>query len=438
MSTSVNETEKAGRFIMKKTGEGQNEYNQNTRNMDRRWLAVVMTVLCDAAAIWAAYFLALLTRFDFHYSSIPLIYLIPYRRFIPVLIPVSVVIFWLFKLYKGILRYASVTELVRVLEASLVSGVVHAAGITLLFGRMPLSYYLGGLLLQTTFLLAIRFAYRLFDYGRKQRKRNSETIDRVMLIGAGNAGQMLLKDMNLSPNPDKKVVCIIDDNLNKQGKYLEGVPIVGGRDDILRNVEKYHVNKIFLAIPSASAEDKRDILNICGETNCELKQLPGLYQLVSGQVTVSAMKDVSVEDLLGRAPIRADLEEVFQFINGKTVLVTGGGGSIGSELCRQIAAHSPKQLIIFDIYENNAYDIQMELRERYPNLNLTVLIGSVRDSGVFSRCSRPISRRSFTMRRRTSMFRSWRTARAKPLRTTRSAPIKRHTPPWRTAANVLC
>ncbi|MBQ1771757.1 MAG: polysaccharide biosynthesis protein [Clostridia bacterium] len=365
---------------MKKTGEGQNEYNQNTRNKDRRWLAVVMTVLCDAAAVWAAFFLALLTRFDFQYSSIPQHFLTPYRRFIPIMIPVAILIFWLFRLYKSMLRYVSVTELVRVLEASLVAGVVHAVGITLLYGRMPLSYYLGGLLLQTALLVTIRFAYRLFDYSRKSLKRNSETINRVMLIGAGNAGQMLLKDMNLSPNPENKVVCIIDDNLNKQGRYLEGVPIVGGRDDILKNVEKYHVNKIFLAIPSASAEDKRDILNICGETNCELKQLPGLYQLVSGQVTVSAMKDVSVEDLLGRTPIRADLDEVFRFINGKTVLVTGGGGSIGSELCRQIAAHSPKQLIIFDIYENNAYDIQMELRERYPNLNLTVLIGSVRDS----------------------------------------------------------
>ncbi len=201
-----------------------------------------------------------------------------------------------------------------------------------------------------------------------------------MLIGAGAAGRLILRDIRSAQETNDKVVCIIDDNPNKWNRYIDGVPIVGGRDDILKNVEKYHVSKIYLAIPSASAENKRDILNICNETGCELRQLPGMYQLVLGEVSVSAMKEVSVEDLLGREPIRADLQEVYAFVNGKTVLVTGGGGSIGSELCRQIAGHAPKQLIIFDVYENNAYDIQLELREKYPHLNLEVLIGSVRDS----------------------------------------------------------
>ena len=208
-----------------------------------------------------------------------------------------------------------------------------------------------------------------------------------MVIGAGNAGQAIIRDIHRSKEIKDKVYCVIDDDPNKWSRYIDGVPIVGGRDSILESVDKYRIQKIYLAIPSATAEQRRDILNICKETTCELKNLPGMYQVMNGDVTVSQMKKVSVEDLLGREPIKADMKEVFGFINGKTVLVTGGGGSIGSELCRQIAAHSPKQLIIFDIYENNAYDIQMELREKYPYLNLVTLIGSVRDSrrifGVF-------------------------------------------------------
>ena len=194
------------------------------------------------------------------------------------------------------------------------------------------------------------------------------------------AGQLLLKDITTSNVYKDKVVCIIDDNSNKWKRYIEGVPIIGGRESILEGVEKYKVTKIYFAIPSLPAEDRKEILGICNETGCELKALPSMYQLITGQLTVSAMKDVAIEDLLGRESIRADMKEVFDFINGKVVLVTGGGGSIGSELCRQVAAHDPKQLIIFDIYENNAYAIQLELKKKYPKLNLEVLIGSVRDS----------------------------------------------------------
>ena len=203
---------------------------------------------------------------------------------------------------------------------------------------------------------------------------------RVMLIGAGNAAQSILRDINRAREVRDKVVCIIDDNPNKWHRYMEGIPIVGGRDDILLAAEKYKVDEIYLAIPSATVQQRRDILNICNETGCKLKQLPGLYQLVTGEVAVSAMKEVSIEDLLGRDQIKTDMEEVFSFIHNKTVLVTGGGGSIGSELCRQIAGHSPKQLIIFDIYENNAYDIQLELKDKYPDIPVETLIGSVRDS----------------------------------------------------------
>ena len=257
---------------------------------------------------------------------------------------------------------------------------VHIVFITILFGRMPMTYYVWGGMLQFLLLILARFSYRFLLFERSRRKQTEDITGRVMLIGAGSAGQMVLRDIRIAKEARDKVVCIIDDNPNKWNRYIEEVPIVGGRDDILANVEKYHVNKIYLAIPSAKAEDKRDILTICNETGCELKQLPGMYQFLLGQVTVSAMKDVSVEDLLGRDPIRTDMEKVYDFINGKKILVTGGGGSIGSELCRQIAAHSPKQLVIFDIYENNAYDIQIELKEKYPDLNLVTLIGSVRDS----------------------------------------------------------
>lgn len=358
---------------------------KNSKNKRRRmaepWqiLSLLMAVY-DFAAIHAAFLLALLARFDFRFSEIPAHYWTPYVRFITVYALCALVVFWFFRLYRSLWQYASFAELVRTLEACLITGVAHIIGITVLFQRMPLSYYFGGVLLQTVLVVGIRFSYRLVLYERNKRMPAGGPEGRIMLIGAGSAGQMILRDVNTKGAQGNRVVCIIDDDPNKQGRYVEDVPVVGGREDILANVEKYRVNKIYFAIPSATAEQKRDILNICNETDCQLKQLPGMYQFVQGEIDVSAMKDVSVEDLLGREPVRADMEEVFAFIHGKRVLVTGGGGSIGSELCRQIAAHEPEQLIIFDIYENNAYDIQLELKVKYPELNLVTLIGSVRDS----------------------------------------------------------
>lgn len=347
----------------------------------KQWVFLsVLMALYDFVAVAASYFLALWLRFDFVFSRIEARYLESFARFIPFYAVFAVFVLWLFRMYRTLWRYIGLRELVRVIEASLLLSLIHAIAITLIFSRMPVSYYIGGAMIQLLLLTGIRFAYRVLDFWRRKRIQSREAKDRVMLIGAGNAGQMILRDMMSDAGSPEKAVCIIDDDPNKRGRYLEGVPIVGGRDDILDSVKKYHVDKIYLAIPSASAEQKRDILAICSETDCELKQLPGIYQLMNGQITVSAMKDVAVEDLLGRDPIRADMTEVFSFINGKTVLVTGGGGSIGSELCRQIAAHEPKQLIIFDVYENSAYDIQQELKDRYRNLNLVVLIGSVRDS----------------------------------------------------------
>ncbi len=354
---------------------------KNKRRLEHWQVISILLVIYDFIAVCISYFLALFLRFDGAYSAIPAQYFNPYHHFILYAAAGSIVVFFFFRMYNSMWRFASYSEFVRTLFGSLLASVLHTVLITVLFERMPLSYYLIGAFFQFAFLIGIRFAFRFIQL-LKNRFETTENKGgkRVMLIGAGNSGQMILRDMSRANEIADKVVCIIDDNPNKWRRYMDGIPIVGGRDEILAAVEKYKVDKIFLAIPSATVQQKRDILNICSETGCELKQLPGMYQLMTGEISVSAMKDVSVEDLLGRDPIKTDLKEVFEFINGKTVLVTGGGGSIGSELCRQIAAHNPKQLIIFDIYENSTYAIQLELKEKYPDLNLETLIGSVRDS----------------------------------------------------------
>ena len=335
-------------------------------------------MLYDSLALSFSYLIALWLRYDLRYSTIDTIYIERWKAFLPFYILESLAVFWFLKLYKSIWRFASYSELLRVSMATVICSFFHIIGITLFWGRMPISYYVIGAILQYLAVLGIRFSYRFILLLRKVNNKKSH--HRIMVIGAGSAGQMLIRDIQRSGEVDGAVVCIIDDNKNKWGRLIDNIPVVGGRESILEAVEKFAVDKIFLAIPSATVSQRRDILQICNETTCELKNLPGMYQLVTGQVSASAMRKVSVEDLLGRDPIKVDLREVFSFINGKTVLVTGGGGSIGSELCRQIAGHSPKKLIIFDIYENNAYNIQLELRENFPELDLLVLIGSVRDS----------------------------------------------------------
>ena len=341
----------------------------------------ILLALYDYVAVCGAYFIALWSRFDGIYTAIPERYMTAYSTWCFPYAAVCVVIFYLFRMYKSMWRYISFSESERIVLASLLAAVLHYAGITLFVRRMPIAYYVVGAILQFIFLLIPRFAYRFMQLFRKRAsRRNEDGSRRVMLIGAGSAGQMILRELRQAQEITDKVVCIIDDNPNKWNRYMDGIPVVGGRDDILYAVKKYGVDKIYLAIPSATAEQKRDILMICNETGCELKQLPGMYQLMLDQVGITQMKKVSVEDLLGREPIRTDMAEVYAFVSGKTVMVTGGGGSIGSELCRQIAAHTPKQLIIFDVYENNAYAIQLELQKKYPDLDLVTLIGSVRDS----------------------------------------------------------
>jgi len=350
------------------------------RRIEHWQVIAAMLAVYDIIAVNFSYFLALWFRFDCKFSEIVENgYLEPFLQFAPIYAVVCLGVFFVLRLYNSIWRFASFHELMRVATASVFCSILQVVGITLLFARMPLSYYIIGAFIQFLLILGVRFSYRFVLLERGKRDKN-KTFQRVMLVGAGNAGQNILRDASGLRQQSLQFCCIIDDNPNKWGRYIEGIPVVGGREDILFNAQKYRIDKIFVAIPSASAEELRDILNICKETGCELKNLPGIYQLVSGKVTMGDMKDVAVEDLLGREPIQVNMTQIYHDIRGKIVLVTGGGGSIGSELCRQVAAHNPRQLIIFDVYENNAYDIQQELKEEYPALDLQVLIGSVRDS----------------------------------------------------------
>ncbi len=347
------------------------------------WHIVTLFLIAyDIAVSAGSYFAALWLRFDCRFSAIPVKNLNAWIRFAPIYAIVVILVFWGFRLYQSVWKFASFTELEKITVATAILGVFHAVGISALFSKMPVTYYIVGIAIQFLAILFIRFAYRFATLESRKRTKAIEKslARRVMLIGAGSAGQMILRDMHNAKEVNDRVCCIIDDDTNKWGRFIDGVPIVGGREDILLNVEKYKIEKIYLAIPSATAAQRRDILDICKETPCELKNLPGMYELVTLDVKVSSLKDVAVEDLLGREPIKVSMDEIYRFITDKVILVTGGGGSIGSELCRQIAQHNPKQLIIFDIYENNAHAIGLELKDKFPSLNLEVLIGSVRDS----------------------------------------------------------
>lgn len=363
----------------------------------QHWQAVsIYLTIYDFIAVNLAYFLALWLRFDCHYAEIPEVWLYLFVRFAPFYGVFCVIIFWVMKLYQSIWRFASYNELSRVTVASLFTSVCHIVAMTIVIKcmpttydslgmaiqRMPITYYTFGMIIQLMLVLGIRFSYRfiLLERDRMRASSGDYPIQNVMIIGAGDAGQMILRDITHQRRTGDKVCCIIDDNKNKWNRYIDGVPIVGGRDDILVNVKKYNINKIYVAIPSLSRADKKEILNICSEADCTLKDLPSLSQLARGEVTVKEMRDVAIEDLLGRETVKVNMEEILQSLSGKTIMVTGGGGSIGSELCRQIANHKPKKLIIFDVYENNAYDIQQELKIKCPDLDLVTLIGSVRDS----------------------------------------------------------
>ncbi len=362
--------------------ERPNNGNESKEKFLEHWQVIAVFLICyDAIVSFGAYFMALWLRFDCRFGEIPPLYFTPWLKFAPFYIVATILVFWVLHLYRSIWRFASFYELKRIIAGCLILGLFHTLFITILFQRMPITYYVIGIFIQFVLTVSIRFAYRfvLLERSKLAASLQKTKQSNVMLIGAGSAGQLLLRDLHNSKDGKDRVLCIIDDNKNKWGRFIDGVPIVGGREHIFLNVEKYQIEKIYLAIPSLSPDQRRDILNICKDTNCELKNLPGKYK-DSADITAQSVVSVDIEDLLGRATVKAEMMEIFEFIEGKVILVTGGGGSIGSELCRQIACHNPKLLIVFDIYENNAHAIALELKDGHPDLNLEVLIGSVRDS----------------------------------------------------------
>ena len=342
----------------------------------------ILIAIADILAVIIAYGLALSLRFDMRYSKIPEQFIVGYMYYIVLASVLLVSCYVIAKLYRSVWSYAGINEILKTCVASIAACVMTGVVFSIAIMRMPISFYLIGWILVFGFTASIRMMYRLLRRMRIKTENSKENTERqnIMIIGAGAAGLVLLREYHNSYYLTDRVKIFIDDNAQKWNKYLDGVLIEGGRNKILESVEKYQINKIILAMPSADRKDIRDILEICKETDCQIQTVPGVYQLVNGEVNVSKLRNVEIEDLLGRDPIEVNLDEILGYIKGKTVLVTGGGGSIGSEICTQLAEHEVGHLIIFDIYENNAYDIQQKLRWNHPELNLTVLIGSVRNT----------------------------------------------------------
>ncbi len=359
------------------------ERQSGTRFFSGSWLwRAVVVALFDVVIVLVSYLAALVVRFDFSFNSIPGEFFYGYQWSMLFWCMATVVIFYAFKLYHGIWRLMSSSEVMRGVEAYLVLIPVYVAGILAMRLHMPRSYYFMGYLISFLLTMGMRFAYRMLRSSMRREEQDVEdpADERILVIGAGSAGQALLQELLARNDPHTKVCCLIDDNPNKRGRFLEGVPIVGDRNDILDAVARYRINRIIYAIPATTGKNRKEILTICKETDCRMQTVPSLAQLVNGEVSVRQLRDVDITDLLGRAQVRVDDAQIRDAVRGQVILVTGGGGSIGSELCRQIAKADPRQLIIFDIYENNAYDIQQELKEKYPDLNFEVLIGSVRNT----------------------------------------------------------
>lgn len=341
-------------------------------------LIVVMDMLCVACS----FFLALWFRFDLSFHAIPKDYFQFYQESIFLWCLVTIAVFAGFNLYNSVWSFAGENEVVRMLLAHSCLALLGVAVVLVFKASMPRSYYAIGFVLSALSTTVLRLSYRFFRKLKSMLEKDDRVKKpaRIMVIGAGEAGRMLIREFADSRYLSGKIVCLIDDNPSKHSKILAGVPIVGDRYSIPEMIKRYAIDRIIYAIPSSDAKTKRDILQICSTTKCEVQTIPGMYQLINEDVSVSKLKKVEIQDLLGREPIRINIDEIRKYISGKVIMVTGGGGSIGSELCRQIAKSNPKQLLIFDIYENNAYDIQMELKRKYPALDLVVLIGSVRNT----------------------------------------------------------
>ena len=340
---------------------------------------IIFLVIADAVSLNLAVFLSLFFRYELDFTKLLTngsAFVQNAVKFAPFYTVIGIVIFAVFKLYTSLWEYASLDEAIRIVAACAVVDVISFVIMKLFAMKMPMSFhFLNGILLAVLILL-IRFSYRLL---RRNWRHTSRGAKRTLLIGAGRSGMMTLTDIQANKESDNRVVRIIDDDESKWGQYLLGVKIIGGRDKIVETAKKLNIEEIIIAIPSATNLQRREIIEICRETNCKLRILPSILQLANGEVSVSRLRDVQIEDLLGRDSVKVDLSDIMSYVSNSVILVTGGGGSIGSELCRQIASHAPETLIIFDIYENNAYEIQMELMRKYPTLDLVVLIGSVRD-----------------------------------------------------------
>lgn len=336
----------------------------------------------DMAMVWICAYLALGLRFDLSLSSVPIEYAREVWKYGLLQMVMVSLVFYAGHLYAIMWGVSGVREMMQVMLACLVAALAQSVGILLFDARMPRSYYVLWFVLMAGAAMIGRVSFQVLQKitDRINRFLEKSIPPRVMIIGAGKAGILILKEMKASEKVHGYPVCMIDDDKDKQGRVIDGVSIMGSRKDIARLVREKGIDEIYVAIPTAPPEDIKDILKICQETGCQVKILPGVYQLMNGEVTISRLRKVEIEDLLGREQVNVNLDEIMGYVKGKVVLVTGGGGSIGSELCRQLAGHKVKQLIIFDIYENNAYEIQQELKRKYPHLDMVVLIGSVRNT----------------------------------------------------------
>ncbi len=336
-------------------------------------------IILDVMLINVASFFALFFRYDFRVSTIPTYFIDAVFSYTLVNTIVTIILFSLFRLYNSLWKYAGIDELMNIIFSCVISGLLQLVGMYfVLHIHVPRSYYPLSTLFTMVFITFSRFMYR---YARRATRRNlGHAPSRIMIIGAGEAGSSIIREIAVSKFVNGIVLSVIDDNKDKWGSYIHGIKVAGDRSKIVEEAIKHEITDIIIAIPSASRRDIKDILEICKETNCNLKILPGMYQLINEEVSVTRLRNVEIEDLLGREPVKIDTDTIIEYIKGQTIMVTGGGGSIGSELCRQIAMHDPKQLIIVDIYENNAYFIQQELLNEFPELNLVVLIASVRNT----------------------------------------------------------
>ena len=345
----------------------------NKKLIIRRGILVTYDIL---AMIVASAF-ALMLRYDFHYSEIEVRFIDNAWKYLPYNVVVTLIVFYFFRLYHSLWAYAGITEMQNVIIACMLGSGAQLLGLQCLDWYMPRSYYFMYAGTFVMLILASRFIYR-FIRMTKRLQRQRKACTNVMIVGAGNAGNMIIKEIVTSGKVQMKIKYIIDDDRTKWGSYIHGIKVVGGRQLIPVLSEK--VDEIIIAMPAVKRSKVKEIIQVCRETKCEIKTLPGMYQMMNGDVMVEKLRKVEIEDLLGRETVEIDLEGVMKYVKNKVVLVTGGGGSIGSEICRQIVQYKPKQLIIVDIYENNAYDIQQELTEKYPELNLVVLIASVRNT----------------------------------------------------------